>query len=89
MNKHDTLRLRGQALKAVLKKERISFYQVQGICKKVLDNIKFDKYSEAKGIIFEAYISAKIPVPEEVINLEGDDFYIFIGGLLPGREEFE
>ena len=89
MDKHDTLRLKGQALKAVLRKEKVNFYQVQRICKKVLDCVKFDKYNEAKGVILEAYISAKIPVPQEVINLEGDEFYIFIGGLVPGKEEFE
>lgn len=84
------LRFKGMSLKAVLIKEKISFYKVQSLCKKILDNVKLEKYNEAKSIILEAYILAKIQVPREVIDIEGDDgFYAFLSGLVPGKEEFE
>lgn len=79
----------GKALKFALKKSGVGFYQVQGICKKIMDKVKFDKYNEAKGVILEAYIIAGIPVPEEIINFNSDEIYVFIGGLVPGKEEFE
>ena len=79
----------GKALKFALKKAGVGYYQVQGICKRVLDKVKFDKYNEAKAIIFEAYITAGIPVPEEVANLENLEYYAFLGGFLPGKNEFE
>ena len=79
----------GKALKFALKKAGVEFYQVQGICKKIMDKVKFDKYNEAKGIILEAYITAGIPVPEEIINVEDDKIYAFIMGLVPGKVEFE
>lgn len=79
----------GRKLKFALKKSGVGFYQVQGICKKIMDKVKFDKYNEAKDIMLEAYISAQMPVPQEIINIEDDRIYAFIGGLLPGKEEFE
>lgn len=90
MNRNDTLRFKGQGLKVVLRKEKVNFYQVQSLCKKILNYVKFDKYNEAKGVILEAYILAKIQVPREVIDIEGDDgFYAFLSGLVPEKEEFE
>lgn len=79
----------GRKLKFALKKSGVGFYQVQGICKKIMDKVKFDKYDEAKGVILEAYITASMPVPEEIISLEDEKIYAFIGGLVPGKEEFK
>lgn len=79
----------GRKLKFALKKSGVGFYQVQGICKKIMEKVKFDKYNEAKGIILEAYITAEIPVPQEIMNIEDDRIYAFIGGLVPGKKEFE
>ena len=80
---------KGRELKKALKNQGVNFYQVQSICKKIMDKVKFDKYDEAKGVILEAYIIAGMPVPEEIISLEDEKIYAFIGGLVPGKEEFK
>lgn len=77
----------GQKLKWTLRRNGMDFYRVQRFCMRLLDNIKRKKTPLEE--IINMYLLVSKPVPPELSQANEQELYSFIGGLVPGKEEWE